>query len=99
MGTNIIDSSRFIVVDKSKNVFISSDYTMASKLGAVTVTIFSVDLSCLGKNPSQQHDLGAVVSVAFVVGGVNGRISRNTPFNVQVDLFSTVILTASSAHG
>jgi len=97
VGTNIPGSGRFIILDKTKNTFLMSDYTITSKLGAVTVNIFSVDLSYLGKDPSQQHDLGAVVSVEFVVGGVKGTVSKNTPFSVQVDPFSTIVLTVNSS--
>jgi len=96
LGTNIPGSGRFIIVDKSKNVFLSSDYTIASKIGAVTVNVFSTDLSYLGRDPSQQRDLGAVIAATFVVGGVKGTVSKNTPFTIQVDPFSTIMLSVIS---
>lgn len=104
VGTNIPGSGQFIVVDRIRNTFQMATYQLLSSvgsqsgnLGEVKVNVFSVDLVNIGKDPAQQADIGAVISVTFVNAGKTETVFQKTPFNLLADPFSMITLSVSSA--
>jgi C1A family cysteine protease len=99
VGKNILGPGQLIIVDTANNKVLQANYQIGSnplQISRVTINVDSIDLAFLGKDPSQQSDLGASITITFTAGGVVRRITQTTPFGVQADSFSAVSLTVAT---
>jgi hypothetical protein len=103
VGTSIQGSGQLIVIDKTTNTFLISNYELLTNVASQTVSpisvridVYSIDIGNIGSDPAQQADIGAVMSITFVNYGNTRTVSEKTPFSVVADPFSNIVLSVVS---